>query len=710
MSPREKADALYTKVMAYNMDKQANEEMGREAKARDEKFIPESVDPYLISEIKVLFADEAVKRINPETYGEARIDAKNFRLSELGNFWNEVNEEIAIKQEMYKQLERQLHLNEISGKGKISSARSRMAMLAENLDSLEQRKKNLETLQGFPETKENTDTVASFQYKNFIEYKRQLDDGFVWLPSRKQIHRETTSAILNHRWPVLIGEAGSGKSYQANAAAVELTGSLPTEIECESTTGETQLIKDISIDPKSGGSYENYESLMRAYTGYEDSRQKQPAVKTGRIARFDESGRLGAKAYSIIKKVRQKKEGDEFYGHPVLPGASAIWTSNPVGPRYPDRHAPDPAMRRELAEIYVDYPDMTNESPELYEFALTALLDENNSMAAAKEELAPAYEKKEIDEDQREVLEDGSIVVAKDEIIENMADSRHGALWRFSGAIRSLQDSFIYGNMEADRYPDTLLRFKEDADGDIEITTDSSGEPMTLSTSTVTLGELASWMSGFNERKQKQDQEFRVDTLTEWLDFKINTYLKQADKADRKKIEAIFKHFHLLENSVPDLQNTKPLTPKEIGYLSPRVPRPVHLENPSLQGQREEDVERDFVKDARRYETRQVLLEDDNTRILIKESEVNLGGEDVHIGDMFIVNGESFSFAGIVEDDASEHNGKPIGQLAGGEELYKVFNPEELDLGVLERFKNIFGQNLGIVEKDIDNFYELEKK
>ena len=179
------------------------------------------------------------------------------------------------------------------------------------------------------------------------------------------------SALLNHRWPVLIGEAGSGKSEQADAAALELTGYAPTKLACESTTGEIQLIGYDEIDPKTGGSYKKYGKLMQAFTGFENSGEKTPAFKTGRIARFDESGRLGPKAYAIIKEARQLKPGDDFNGKPVLPGAAAIWTSNPVGPRYPDRHAPDPAMRRELAEIPVPYPDMSPKGPELYDLRLS---------------------------------------------------------------------------------------------------------------------------------------------------------------------------------------------------------------------------------------------------------------------------------------------------------------------------------------------------
>jgi len=719
LSPREKADILYGKVMAYLADQRAEAVRKKEAKNQEKKIVPEEIDSYLISEIKILLNDPQVKDLLPSSYGEARLDSKKFRASELGKLWNITREEISQKGESYKQIEQALHLNKISGQGKISSARSRMERLAENLAALEKRKQELETLRGLPKTAENTDAVANFQYENLKEYKRQLDKGFVWLPSRKKIHQETVSAILNHRWPVLIGEAGSGKSDQADAAALELTGHLPTEIECESTTSEVQLVKDNAIDAKNGGSYEEYGPLMSAFTGYSDSRESEPAVTTGRIARFDESGRLGPKAYSIIKKARQKKPGDDFYGRPALPGAGAIWTSNPVGLRYPDRHAPDPAMRRELAEINVGYPEMSEENPELYEFALTALLDENNHIAVDREELAPAYEKKGIPENQREILADGSIVIAKDEIIANMADTRHGALWRFAAAIKSLQDSFVHGNAETEKYPDTILRFKEDADGNIEITADGSGEPLTLSTSTVTLGELASWMTGFNERRQKQDSEFRVNSFTEWLDFKIKTYLKQADKADKEKIKAIFKYFNFLEAETSNHRDTKPLTPKEIGYLSPRTPRPVYLEKsitPPPEGGEQEGAE---TKENKEYETRQVLLENGGKALLkVREFTLEQGSFDVItkelapltvvLGQKFKIKNDDFTFAGIVEDKNSEYNGLPVGQFASGENLYKIFSPENMDAGIMEEFKDAAEKQIEDLVEDIENFCQFE--
>jgi hypothetical protein len=701
LSPREKADTLYAKLMAYTLDKQAEAAREAEAKQKSKEYEAEAPDPYLIGEIKTLASDPETRKLFGETYAEARIDAKQLHSSELGGLWKNLDEEIPKKEEAFRRLERDVHLNAIKGEGKISAAKSRMARLAENISTLERRKHDLETLEGLPATVENTDVAANFQYERLKGYKDELDAGFVKLPSRKRIHQESVSALLNHRWPELVGEAGSGKSDQADAVAIELTGYPPTEIECESTTGEIQLIGYDEIDPATGGSYTKYGSLMAAFTGFEDSRQKEPAFKTGRIARFDESGRLGPKAYAIIKKARQKKAGEDFYGKPVLPGAAAIWTTNPVGPRYPDRHAPDPAMRRELAEIPVPYPDMSPQNPELYEFATIALFDRNYHAAVAPQEAAPAYETKEIPEDNRETLADGSIVIAKDELILNMADARHGALWRFTGAIKALQDSFVYGNTETGKYPDTLLRYKEDADGNIEIV-ETGGEPLTLATSTVTLGELASWMQGFNERREKQDAQFRVDTLTEWLDFKINTYLKQADSADKDKIRAIFKHFHFLEDAHPNFRNAKPLTPKEIGYLSPRVPRPLHVQPPKHpEIQAEAKVER--PEPIGKYETREVLL-DTGERILIESSADFIGGEggtiNVPMGERFIVDGETFVFAGVVADEKNPHAGELVGKFPG-EDLYRTFTPEAVDQGTLVSFHESLGRDLEELEEGV---------
>ena len=612
-SVREQTEALYDKVMAYDEDEmewkrqqQLKKNVKIEKNDRDilikgksrktgcveEKRVnvkgvvayaypdktSEATLPRLVSEIKTLYGDPAVRELFLTSYAEAGTDAKRVRGSELNIKWNKIRDEIDNKEADYKKLAQDMHLGKIVGAGKISSAKTRLAMLAESLINLDERRRQIETLQNVPRVETNTDVVANLEYEKLLEYKKQLVKGFVWLPSRKVIHGKTISAILNHRWPYLIGEGGSGKSEQANAAAIELTGYIPTEVECESNTGDVHLIMDVATD-KNGAKYDEYKPLMQAFTGFADSRQAKPDYETGRLCRFDEAARLGAKAYSIIKKARQAKQGGLFYNQKVLQGAGAIWTSNPVGIRYPDRHAPDPAMRRELAEIHVPYVDMSPDSPELYEFALTTLLTDKNSLDAAKQELAPAYEKKDFSADQQAVLADGSVVKAKDEIISDMADAKHGALWRFCGAVHALQESFVAGNAQTEKYPDTLLRFKEDNQNEMYVTNDGTGRPLTLN-STVSLGELRSWMAGFNSRREKRDKDFHGNTLTEWLDFKIKTYIGAMDAEDRERLVALFKHFHFLEGAVPNVANAKPLTAKEIGYLSPRVPRPLYVEKP----------------------------------------------------------------------------------------------------------------------------------
>lgn len=675
LSPRERAESLYNKVMAFRADQRTGKMGKTDASTK--------TDPMLISEIKVLAGDPDVQELFSQTYGEARLDARNLRSSEVDHLWQSLATEIEQKSENYKDAERKVHLQTLAGKGDVSAAKSRMARLANNLTALEKKKANLENLVGYEKTVENTDLAAHFQFETLKKYKQEFNEGFTWLPSREKIHQKTIGTLLNGRWPVLIGEAGSGKSDQADAAALELTGYPPTFVQCSQKTGERDLIMDIAVDSKTGGSYEKYGPLMQAMTGYEDSRQTEPTVKTGRIVRFDEAYLIphDSSAYAIIKRARQVKPGDLFYGKPVLPGACAIWTTNPPGVRYPHRYSPDPAMRRELAEIGVDYPPMSNEKPELFEFALATLMDSNSQINAAKKELAPAYEKKDIPEAERKVLPDGKIIMAKDELVGDMTDRRHGALWRFCGAVKALQESFVYGNAGEKKFPDSLLRIK-DVDGNMTVAIDGTGDPLTIN-ATITLGELATWMIGFNERRQKRDEDFRVDTLTEWLNFKINAYIDQSDEGDKKKIRAIFEHFNFLNNDIPRIENALPLTPKEIGYLSPRVARPVYLREPQVVD--ETDVDQEEAKDVVEYETRQVLLED-GSKVLIKEEPFITAGLRADIGDAFVHNETKYVLAGVVEDVQTGFNGMPVGRPASGEQLYIVLEANDLKKGVLQYF------------------------
>jgi len=752
MSAMEKANALYSSVMAYMTDRRMIKQKELKEKEQEKEVGEERPDEFLLSEIFVLSKDKDVRKLLPETYGKARIDKIKYR--DRGNqefwddmweeirkgntdislenlepgqivfLWKEVKQQINEKEEEYKNVAKAYFLKQLDKASKIKGARTKLSVLAKNLNYLMKFKSRIEELQGFPKTKENTDMAAIFKFENLKEYKKQLDkDNFVWLPSRKNILTTIEEALMNGHIPFLIGESGTGKSHEAVVAGEEVTGHPPTQIACSRKTGKADLIEEQAISDE-GESYYEYKPLMEAFTGYTNSLEKEPKYKEGRIVRLDEAGLLSEEAFAIIKEACQVRPGSIFHGREVLPGAGIIFTSNPVGARYPNRVEFDPAMQREVSEIIVDYPDMTLErnekgkdkkfGPELFEFALATLFDENKHINVAEEEIIPAYEKNEIPEDEREILSDGSVVVAKDEIIEDMADKRHGALWRFCAAVKAVQDSFVYGNSSTEKYPDTLLRFVEigDGDDDIEIKTDGSGSPLTLSKSTITLGDFTKWMQGFNARREKMEEEYWVETLTEWLNLKIESYIKQTkDLNDKRKIRAIFKYFHFLEDNIEDVKEAKPLTPKRIGYLSPLVPRSLYVKKPKKVEKKEAKQEEIKIET---YETKEVMLENGD-KIFIKaipfEFEFKSSDDSENITDIvdldqkFIFEKEIYFFAGVAEGNNSDYDGMLVAKIET-EDLYKIFSSEEVDFGILQYQKELFNKNEESIEKQVLEYNE----
>lgn len=636
LSPKDKADALYEKLMAYSLTSQ----MIREEKRQDPTAQVEPVDPYLAGEIKVLWQDKEAQQVFTQTYAQARAEARFFRTSERGRRWQEINQTIADTKQVYEAETRRLFLQQVTRPDQISASRSRTARFAKELISLEDEKQRILSLsqilneekQPLVHTSENTDVAAHIMYETFSQYRDQLSEGFVWLPSRIKIHIATVEALQNGRWPELRGEAGTGKSEQADAAILALTGEYSTHLACKHNTRETDLIARQEDDPKTG-SYELYGPIMQAATGYEKSTDSEPAFKTGRGARLDESGRLGPEGYSIIKEVRQKrtatpsdiqafKEGKPIdpdkllHGRPVLPGFTVVLDTNPEGPRYPDRTEPDAAMRRELSYITVDYADQTVENPELYEFMIVALMDSNYHIAATKEELAPAYVLSSRDTE----LADGRKVKSEEELVKDPRELSHGIVYRLSFAVRSLQDAFNNGN--AATIPSDTLRFSINNTGEITIS-ETSGQPLTLTNSTITLKEVRSWMEGFRDRKLKDDPNYQVDTITEWLQLKLKTFLGQVDEIDKDKIEALFNYYHLFDSQPPNLKTTLPLTPKRIGYLSPRVPRPLHLDLTRSLGEGDKVTAPEGKELPEMHQDKQAMLED-GTTILVSPQSVSL--------------------------------------------------------------------------------------
>lgn len=648
--------------------------------------------PFIFAEIEILLKEKSVRDLFFKTLAESRVQSYDASSSPFGKKLQILEHEINIAESQFKELERKLFTSADKNSARNKIASGRLKSLAQTLEE-----KNNEMLQellvsGETQDEAHTDVIAQRQYEQLQEYRKQLQQGFVWLPSRKRIHEQTIQSLQNYRWPLLIGEAGSGKSEQADAAAKELTGYDPVSVACDSRTGEADLVGVDLLDPKTGGSYKEYGALVSAYTGFETSLEEKPTYPNGRMVRFDEFGLLGDRAYALLKEARQLKAGDMYQGHEVLPGASAILTSNPVGPRYPNRRAPDAALRREIAEIYVDYPEMSNEDPELYEYLVTSLMDSKGYVNVAKEEVSPYFERKELDADDPEANvfsefpADDKRIVARTELLVNDADRQHGILWRFSHAIKALQNSFIAGNATLDKsFTDRCLRYREVEDV-IEVSPDGVGESLTLSSSTITLGELASWMKTYNERRERNTDARSIETLEKWLQMKINGYIKQADKADKEKIQAIFVHFGCLDK-VSLASTSTPMTHRDIGYLSPRVPRP--LEFAKIHPAEEEKAPVKEKRDLSMYTAKNVLMENGESLYIREVDAENILEEGDHKfsvmrGNRLEIDGKEYVYDGIVEDaDSKEYIDKGAVHFANGEKLYRVYDAEELVRGKL---------------------------
>ena len=720
LSAREKADLLYGKLTAY-LD---TVQLIRQEREKDLTLEPEPVNPRLVGEMRALWEDTTAKDLFLSRFAESRVDTSLFRVSELGRSWQQVNKEIVRLEETYRVLSRKLFLQEVIRPDQVSVTKSEIAKAAQEVTILRSQREKLVTLEGFPAVAENTDAVAQIAYEQFTEYARQAQEsGFVWLPSRVDLYHRTVEALQNGRWPFLVGEAGTGKSELADAAAVALTGEQPTHLACSSRTSERDLISFQDIDSATGGGFEQYGPLMQAATGYQDSRRETPTFQRGRIMRADESGRLGDQGYARFKEARQLRSATpreveawkkgtslptskQLNGKPILPGFACIWTTNPVGPRYPDRSEPDAAMRRELATITVDYPPMTQEEPELYEFMVATLMDENRHITAAKEELTSAYTKVEIPPDQQEVLSDGTRIVGKYEIVTDPTNTQHGILYRLSFALRALQDAFNYGNMV--EIPQQALRFTTGTDGAIQITS-QGGDLLTLSSSTVTLGEVGSWMKGFNERFTKDNPKFHTSNLTDYLKLKLETYLAQADIDDRPKIKALFDYFHLFDPP-PDLSSSQPITPKEIGYLSPRVPRPVEVVR--REPKQKESQPPTTTGKPELYDDIRVMLENGST-VLVKPEPLIFEHQGkkrkLKHGSKFTMGENRLQYVGYAPD------GKVVASIYTGrrdEALHKFFDPKEIqEKGdftdwALELAKQQLGENNVLDEQVIHKMVE----
>ena len=204
----------------------------------------------------------------------------------------------------------------------------------------------------------------------------------------------------------------------------------------------------------------------------------------------------------------------------------------------------------------------------------------------------------------------------------------------------------------------------------------------------------------------------------------LREHITQTSPEDAERIQAIADHFHLFEETEQE-GPIDPLTPKEIGYLSPRVPRPLEVELPQQELPAEEE---ELQSPQEKYEATQVLLED-GTRVLINKEEGDIKNEKGEVVASFDVGeniridievGEEgkekqtirkdFIFAGIIESETSENNGKPVIMPADGEELYRISSAEEIDMGILTYFNEAICGETGIddLKEELIDYWESE--
>lgn len=721
-SVAEKALELYQKMTVYT---QTSREQNKTIE-KSETNVP-AINSRLISRIKILYSDPAVCALMSATYGEARVERKAFRTAGLTKDWLILEESKRSDRQQLDNLSRQLFQEKILGADNIEEAKTNIVELRENMEENGKVQTGIETLSGYEKTAENTDAAALIEYEKLNEYNRQLEEeNFVWLPSREEIDTKAMKVIESgnpkqtRKGIFFISEPGSGKTEQIRAIAKRLTGIEHAKISCGPRMGDPQLLGKEKVFPGATkieeGTFTDFrDTVSAAWTGYDYSYQKEPTRLSSQVVELDEMPKAfdNETFFTRLKGFFAIKDGDKMPGTDklVLPGRVVFGSGN-VGVHHGNKPVP-PALEREIEVIPVDYAEMSVENPELYEFMLACLIKEGTMSPVTDKDLPPAYKKNDLPENEREVLSDGSVVIAKDELIEDPTNKEHGFLYRLAFAVKAVQNSYMARGGEnpyIDYTKRELLRSKVDDNGNEYIA--ETGDPVILGT-TITLNDLNGWMRGYLEKIQKKN----APTLTDWLQEKLEEKIN-AKYEDKDKIRAIFDHFHLLDK-ITDKNMAKPLTPKEIGYLSPRVPRPLYMEKPVTAEVAEMQAPRSEKKEIKEYETNQVLLED-GSRILIKNNELiipkgqfdlekeQLVPLEVAPGEKFIVGGESFVFAGVAEDKKSPYHGQPIGQFSSGEKLYKVFNLVELDTGRLEEFKNTSEKDLENLDKDVDDFCEVE--
>lgn len=485
---------------------------------------------------------------------------------------------------------------------------------------VEQAENELETIRrptgtALEMTRDKTDLAALAMYDDLGEYRRQLDSGFIWSESRLSILHRIMRNVSSGVWTMLKGEAGCGKTILARAAGRLLQGDRPlAEANGKEYSAARGLVGVQSVT--AAGDYYTFGTLIYAFTGFRDSKEMSTHLANlakgvakrvrGVLAHIDEANLYPPGVLEGPLKSLSGRRAGEVFTSDELPGVrlrtadegTGIMVSvNPAEARYDNRKQFPPSLERLFVpgRIDVDYPRVDigavvngrqKNSAELFRWLVTALMTRDRRLLLPLSQIAPNYEEVTVDPAANLVTK-----VVKVDTKEQVA--KHGPLFRFALMVTAANDSFSHKKVRLPGEASDLSASEE------------------LQFTVLDMGTVMGWAGELQGRSGVDMQRFLMEKLKHFIGG-IDT----SKSEDLKNFIKIAKaHGFDLDAQLPDPQpvalNTI-LTPKDIGYLIPDVPRPVI--------KRGEDI-------GPRYEN--IYFGDDPAKPPL---EVNTGGAQVTVG------------------------------------------------------------------------------
>lgn len=395
----------------------------------------------------------------------------------------------------------------------------------------------------------NPELAAFVQYERIKIYHQQFEkDGFIWTPSREELFDE----ILNHlvivdknRPLLLVGETGTGKTHLVRKAVERLTGRPPFEIGEEAKTDIRPLLGSAWIEGER--TYINYGPLGQAITGKKNSLEEKS--DGGGIFYMDEMNGYPPDALrALIKQISGRLPGEEVtfaawrgIREKIAEKSGLIGAANLPDEergRHLDRPHLPVELIRELTILEVDYPPFI----ETYEMMLAVLMDKNGRIRLKAGEIESAWE---------EVVD--STTKEKTKRLNSYPKSG-GTLWRFARLISEIQNSYK---------------------GNENILTPTKREASYLEGAVLDPGIVLSWLREYRTSQLRGGIELRKflqDKLRKWIGEKTHS------RRDRELLKEFCAVFDLpiegSDQNQSDVKGEKIWSEKEIGFLSPRVPRP----------------------------------------------------------------------------------------------------------------------------------------